>query len=157
ALSTTTELSQLAEKLKSLAGTQSRTVEEILTLAEKNYDRLLAGAGKSPDLLEGQARMLNSFSDVYIELGNTGQALAYADRAKDLYSRLLKEEGDRPRWRGGLATSLERAGTALGWQGHLSRCLAAYQESLALREQLVKEEKNNTQWQMDLSTSYNLV
>jgi tetratricopeptide (TPR) repeat protein len=157
AIDTNVAVGDLAEQLRPIAGVQSATVEKILRVTAANYDRLVARAGESPALLEGQAQMLNSFSDIYIELGNTGKALADARRARDLYARLLKEEGDRPRWRAGLTASLEKTGTALGWQGHLARCLAAYRESLALREKLVEEDGTNTQYQLDLSTSHNLI
>src|SRR5262249_8205561 len=148
ALDNNIAVTHLAEQLKPIAGTQSATVEKILDLAGRNYDRMLKGVGESVPLLEGKARMLNSFSDLYIDLGNTSRALACAEEARALFQRLCDRDQDALRWQAGLATSLERAGAALAWQGKLVPALTAFRQSLALREELVRRDRDNPEWQM---------
>jgi tetratricopeptide (TPR) repeat protein len=147
----------LAEKLKQIAGTRQRTVKEILQQTAENYERLLEGAGENPRLLEGKGRMLNSFSEVYRALGDSGQALASAREARALFEQLLREDPDDLRRQAGLATGQEREGIALGDRGDLPGALAALHSSLALREGLAGRQPDNPEWQMDLSTSYSLI
>jgi serine/threonine protein kinase/tetratricopeptide (TPR) repeat protein len=157
ALDTNIAVEDLAGQLKPIAGTQSTTVKNILQLAARNYERLLREGGETPPLLEGKARMLTAFSELYIDLGDTGQALALAKEARAIYTRLLEREPDNARWRAGLATGLERVGVALRLQRRLAGCRAAFDQSLTLRKRLVAQFPGNPEYLMDLSASHVLI
>jgi serine/threonine protein kinase/tetratricopeptide (TPR) repeat protein len=157
ALDTNIAVGDLAEQLKPLAGTQSTTVARILRLAARNYERLLQEGGETPALLEGKARMLNAFSEVYVELGDTTQARAAAEEAQRVFAGLIQRQPDNARWQAGLATSLERIGIVARLQGRLGPCLAAHEESLAIRQRLVELYPAESAYRMDLSTSQVLV
>jgi tetratricopeptide (TPR) repeat protein len=157
ALDTNIAVEDLADQLKPVAGTQSTTVKSILQLAGRNYERLLREGGETPPLLEGKARMLTAFSKLYIDLGDTGQALALGEEARAIYTRLLDGEPDNARWRAGLASSLERVGVALRLQGRLAPCRAAFEKSLALRQRLVAQYPGTPEYLMGLSDSHVLI
>ena len=118
-LDTNLSVGELAEELRPLAGTRSDTVARILNRTRSNYERLLREAGATPHLLQGKARMLNSFSDLYLRAGNSRAAHAAAAEARGLFARLLDEgrpgedeespEETRRRREGGLADSLALA------------------------------------------------
>jgi eukaryotic-like serine/threonine-protein kinase len=157
ALQTVASTVQSADELKRIAGTQSATVGKVLEIAARNYETLLDQAGPSADLLDGKARMLNAFSEVYLQSGDTDRALAHAREAEAIYRQLLGREPGEGRWRGGLGTSLEKAGLALALQGKPSEAVGAFRASLDAREPLARREPANPQWQADLAGSLGLI
>jgi tetratricopeptide (TPR) repeat protein len=157
ALDINLSVGNLAEELRPLAGTRSETVARILASSRSNFERLLRETGETPQLLEGKARMLNSFSELYVRMGNSKAALASAEEARDLFRRLLDQEESaseevRRHWRSGLAESLQRTGTVLLRIGRSSDAHVVLKESLALRQTLAHTD-DGLERQRDLGDS----
>ncbi len=113
ALDATVSIKDLAERLRPITGSQSRTVEEILNQASLNYEGLVKEVGETPRVLAGKGKMLNVFSDLYLELGSTTRALAAAEQAERIYQRQVAADRDNPDWQAGLALSLDSKGLVL--------------------------------------------
>jgi tetratricopeptide (TPR) repeat protein len=153
ALEASVDATRLAEQLKPIAGTQSATVKEILTLALDNYERLRERAGESRPVLEGEGGIRASFSDIYLLLGDTTAALQSAQQACAIYEQLLREEPDNAGWRAGRAGSLVKVANALLPRGQPMEAERAVRTSLELRQQLVDERPDDPARQMDLAAS----
>jgi serine/threonine protein kinase/Tfp pilus assembly protein PilF len=156
AIDTNLSVGELAEELRPLAGTRSETVRRILSRTQANYERLLREAGATPHLLQGKARMLNSFSELYLQVGDSKAALAAAEKARDLFRGLLAEHGlseeDRRSRESGLGESLERRGRVLLKQGRTTDAVAGQREALAIRRRLASA-RSGGQAQRDLIDS----
>src|SRR5262249_29618358 len=126
-----------------IAGTQAGTVKRILRQAADNYDATLAEAGELPELLEGKARVLSLFSEVYLAGNDSRQAAASARSAVALWQRLGEADAaDRDR-RAGLALAQHRLGVALAVQGDSGGALAAHEAALGLRRGLAEERPDD--------------
>jgi serine/threonine-protein kinase len=154
ALEANASVADLADQLKPIAGTQSQTVDEILNLTARNYDRLLAEVGERPPLLAGKAEMLNAHADVYLEMNRSGPASACAGEALALFTRLAAQDPAAPRYQAGLARSHDLRGRVLVVQGHTGPALTAFRTALAIRHELATAEPANPEWQSALSTSH---
>jgi serine/threonine protein kinase len=97
----------LAKELRPMAKTHPENVARLLQLATDRYEHLLQKAGESNPLLEGKARMLSSFVEVYLALDQNGKARTCAEQAVELWQRLLQSEPDREAWQLGLQQSQE--------------------------------------------------
>ncbi len=153
ALEANDEVVGLAARLKPLAGTQTAAVVGILGAARDRYDRLAAAVGPDPAMRAGRGRMLAAFSEVYVEAGDTGRALAAADEAVALFRELVAESPDVPAAadrRAGLGLALERRGVVLIDRGDAAAARAALDESLAVRRALAAADPAR---ELDLSTS----
>jgi tetratricopeptide (TPR) repeat protein/tRNA A-37 threonylcarbamoyl transferase component Bud32 len=154
ALDANASVGDLAEQLKSIAGTQSQTVDEILNLTARNYDRLLAEVGDRPAVLAGKAEMLNARADVYFDMNRTGPALTCADEALALFTQLAAQDLAASRYQAGLALSHDLRGRALLSQGQSSEALTAFRAGLTIRQGLTTAEPSNPEWQSALSSSH---
>ncbi|MFO0799717.1 MAG: serine/threonine-protein kinase [Gemmataceae bacterium] len=153
ALEANDEVVGLAARLKPLAGTQTAAVVGILGAARDRYDRLAATVGPDPAVRAGRGRMLAAFSEVYVEAGDTGAALAAADEAAGLFRELLAESPDdaaAPDWRAGLGLALERRGVALFYRGDPAGSRGAFDESLTVHRALAAADPAR---ELDLSTT----
>jgi hypothetical protein len=112
ALEGTVSFKDLAEQLRPLAGTQAATVEKVLDQVTRNFEKMRAEVGDDPDLMTAQARMLNSFSELYIELGKTELSRARAGGAQALWETLLVQNAEDPTKRSELANALHNAANA---------------------------------------------
>jgi tetratricopeptide (TPR) repeat protein len=147
-------VTELAQSIKPLAGTQSPAVQKILARAAAVYDDLLAQEESSP-ALEGKAGMLNAFADIYLELNDSARALASAREAAVLYEKLRAADPENLRYLAGLARGHEMAGRVLHEQGHLKSAQEALETSIALRAGLLEREPAESRWQVDLASGYN--
>ncbi|MEX2120737.1 MAG: protein kinase [Pirellulales bacterium] len=142
---------KVAAGLRPLAGTKAETVESILNSAAGVYDNLLADAGQRPELLAGQGRMLNLFSEIYIDLGNSERALSSARRALSLHEALVKREPSNPAWQSGLADSFERLGLAMITRGQSMPARSAFEECLDIRRELLARLPDDLERNSDLA------
>jgi serine/threonine-protein kinase len=149
-------VTELAESIKPLAGTQSPTVEKILARAARVYDDLLAQEESSP-VLEAKAGMLNAFADIYLELNDSARALASAREAGDLFDRLHQADPENLRLLAGLARSHQMAGRVLHEQGHLETAQQELEKSIALSTRLTERDAEDPRWQAQLAFGYNFL
>jgi tetratricopeptide (TPR) repeat protein len=146
-------VTHLADELKPIAGVQSDTVLKILARARANFERIRAGAGESPTLLQAQARMLNQFSAIYREMGRTRLAHDSARQAIEIGTRLNRAGKADAVNQANLADSREQLGLALVQEGYFTRALGAFQKALDLRSQRSAAEPANRTWQNALARS----
>ncbi len=149
-------VTDLAVRIKPIAGAKSETVRAILDSAARVYDDLQR-AGESPEILEGKAKMLAAFAEVYLDLNDTRRSAASAREAVELYERLAGLDPDNGRYRGGLARAQDRVGWAQFFLGDLRGALASFRSSKALRERLTEREPDNPEWQSDLGHSLHYI
>ncbi|HET6387701.1 MAG TPA: hypothetical protein VFJ58_30300 [Armatimonadota bacterium] len=147
-----TIVSDLAEGIKPIAGTQSSTVKKILESASGVYASLLRDA-KTPAVLSGKARMLNSFVDIYLKLNDSGRAAASARDALEIFQKLAAADPKNPEYQAGVASSEQLLGKVLARQGYISRSHATYLAALAVRERLAARWTDNLDYQGDLGAS----
>jgi serine/threonine protein kinase len=146
-------VSQVAEGIKPIAGTQSSTVAHILDNVAKVYDDLLQ-ENDSAEVIAGKAEMLNAFADISLEMNRSGQASDRSAQALALFERLVKEEPNQLAYQAGMALSQDLQGRVLVEEGHLDSALRAFRESLAIRQRLTAREPDQPQWQADLASSH---
>src|SRR5262249_55861340 len=111
-------VTELAEGVRPIAGTQSPRVAAILRRAEQVYDDR-GQRGDSTAVRAGKARLRVAFADIDLELGDVDSARAAADEARTLYEGLLAGSPGDPAYRAGLARALELHGRALAMRGRL--------------------------------------
>jgi serine/threonine protein kinase/predicted negative regulator of RcsB-dependent stress response len=157
ALHTSDRFTELARRLKPLAGTQSRTVREILKTTRDTYGELLARAGTDPEVRAGKARMETIFSEVHLALNGSGRALDGVRGAVDVWNELLADDPTRAEWRAGLAESQQQLARVLDVRGDSTGALAAHEAALALRQKLAEEEPANQDRRSDLALSLSYV
>jgi tetratricopeptide (TPR) repeat protein len=149
ALNTSDKLVDLAQSLKNLPGTRIGSLRHLLTLADKNFGRMLSRAQGEAPLLARTGRVLNALSELYIDLGDTRKALERGRQARALFEGLLKEDPGNAAWQQGLAVSLDRIGVALWWQGDASRALDSARRALALYHKVSPPDSDKLQWQAE--------
>jgi tetratricopeptide (TPR) repeat protein len=147
-------VSKLADKLQPIPGTQSKTLERIFATAEDVYKELLRDLGDSTAVLESKARMLGAYTDIYLRLGNTKEALPRARKADEIIKQLAQQNPDNPERQHDLANSHQRIGDVLVAQGKRAQALEDYRASLAIREQLAQQNPGNPERQHDLANSH---
>ena len=121
----------VAARIEPLAGAHVRHVEETLVAAGSIYEKLMAEAGDDLRVLEGKARMLLAFADVYLAAGRPDQSLASADETIRLYRQLLAARPGRP-WQVGLAAGLDKAGRARANLGRYREAAGDLRQAIAL-------------------------
>jgi serine/threonine-protein kinase len=154
---TSSTLLKLAEDLKPAPGMQVRTLDDILRRASQRYDELRRAVGDSPEITEGKARVLAARSEAQVLLGNTTDALQFAQEAEKLYRGLLQDGWAEARLQAGLAGALERVGAVQPLQGRYREALAAHQEARDLRARLVQEHPARPPAQLDLAMSHHWI
>ncbi|MEX0711147.1 MAG: protein kinase [Pirellulales bacterium] len=142
---------KVAAGLRPLAGTKAETVESILNSAAGVYDNLLADAGQRSELLAGQGRMLNLFSEIYIDLGNSERAISSARQALSLHEALVKQDPGNAAWQSGLADSFERLGLAMITRGQSMPARSAFEECLDIRRELLARSPDDVERKSDLA------
>ena len=147
-----TMVGELAEGIKPIAGTQSKTVRRILASASDVYDRLLAG-GETPEALLGKARMLGSSVDIYLRLNDTTRAVESARGAVAILTRLAKKDPKNERYRAELARGHDLLGRALERQGRVAPARAAWERALPLWEALATGRGANEEHRAGLASS----
>jgi serine/threonine-protein kinase len=158
ALDTTSDVSQLADDLKSIAGAKTTTVERILRRTDASYKQLLREVGPSPPVLEGHARMLSSFSDVYLSAGNTDEARATASTAYWTYRDLAARAPGVTRYDAGIGKCLEQIGLAELNQGKIEDAMGKFRESSVIRKRLAAQPgTSGLEGRADLATSLHLI
>jgi Protein kinase domain len=85
---------ELARGIKPIAGTQSRTVLDILARAETVYDELLAGPDPPAGVRHSKAKLLVLASDVYRGMGRVSLQRDRAERAVELCAGLPTDGPD---------------------------------------------------------------
>ena len=145
-------VTDLAEGIKPIAGTQSTTVKKILSSASNVYAGLLK-AGATPPVLEGKARMLNSFVEIYLKLNDTGSALTSVRQSLAIYQSLLGKDPQNLHLQEGLARSHELLASVLFKQGAISRAASEDRIALTLRQKLVMRDGKNAVWQSNMANS----
>jgi tetratricopeptide (TPR) repeat protein len=139
---------QLAELLRPTAGSPTTTVKLILKHTQTKYEQALAKVGETPELHEGQGKMLNAIAETYLASDASGEALASARESLAVWQRLREQDETNRDWQAGLALAYQRLGQALSARGGDSRgTLAAYRKAEALRQELVALEPDNPEWQ----------
>jgi tetratricopeptide (TPR) repeat protein len=123
---------ELARGIKPIAGTQSKTVAEILTRAEAVYDDLLTGPHPPARARLNKAKMLVLSSDVYRGMHRLAPAGERATRAADLCRELLAEDPDGREYRTTLAAALHRRGWAVWERAQGGPALADFAEAIRL-------------------------
>lgn len=103
---------ELARGIKPIAGTQSRTVIEILARAETVYDDLLAGPNPPARVRHSKAKLLVLASDVYRNMGRVGMQLDRARRAVELSADLPTDGPDARAFASTRGAALHRRGWA---------------------------------------------
>lgn len=141
-----TMVTELAEGIKPIAGTQSTTVKRILNSAARVYTTLLK-EGETPQALAGKARMLNAFVDVYIRLNDTRSAAASAREAGAIFERLVQQEPSNLQYQNGLAESHELIAKVLHRQGRFTQAATEHQKSLGIMQKLTALQPHNPAWQ----------
>jgi tetratricopeptide (TPR) repeat protein len=146
---------ELARGIKPIAGTRTKTVAHILDRARGVYEDLLR-EDPTPEVKAGQARMLNLFADLDLQMNDTAAALRDGQAAHDRFAELLAD-GDDPAWRTGLALSDETLGRTLAKRGDLAGALRASEESKGLRRRLLDERPDEPARLLGLAKSHALV
>lgn|GEM_PF-4510419 len=103
---------ELARGIKPIAGTQSKTVLEVLGRAETVYDELLAGPNPPARVKLNKAKMLVLASDVYRGMGRVGPQWDRADRAVRLCADLPTDGPDARAVAAARGAALHRRGWA---------------------------------------------
>jgi tRNA A-37 threonylcarbamoyl transferase component Bud32 len=101
-----------ARGIKPIAGTQSKTVLEVLGRAETVYDELLAGPNPPARVKLNKAQMLVLASDVYRGMGRVGPQWDRADRAVRLCADLPADGPDARAVAAAHGAALHRRGWA---------------------------------------------
>jgi serine/threonine protein kinase/tetratricopeptide (TPR) repeat protein len=157
ALDSSDELVQLAQALKTLPGTRIGSLEHLLTLADKNYGQMLSRARGEPTLLTRTAELLNTLSELHLDLGDTSKAMGRARQAHDVFQGLLTQDPTHPDWQRGLALSLEHLGVALWWQGDSEKGLDSCRQALATLQRLSPPASDTLEVQVDLARLHNRI
>jgi len=151
ALKNNVAATELAEQLKQIAGTRSDSVRRILEHILTGYDELLAAGERSPELLQGKAKLLIAFSDVYLELGDSSKALQMIREARRIVKQLPSTASPDKALSAETRTVLladagTQLGRILGVQGHLNDGLRALQTAEMQWNELCKRHPNNVEY-----------
>ena len=147
----------LAQKFRNVSGVPAKLISDMLDRARALQDQLRAAGELSPDLLRSQAAALYETSRTLLTLGDTKNALASAEKARDINDRLVKSDTGKTGWQHDLSFTLDEVGDVEVAQGNLAGALKSYRDSLAIRDRLAKSYPGNADWQRDLSVSYDKV
>lgn len=133
---------RMADDLKRLAGTQSEGVRRIMQHILVDYDALLTAGERTPELLNGKAKLLVAFADVQIELGRTDEAMRMIEQARSITRQLMTGNRDRE-----VAVIHARAGNLhgllLGLVGKPRDALRILQKTLDEWDLIVAETPDN--------------
>jgi tetratricopeptide (TPR) repeat protein len=143
----------LAQRFKFAVGIPVALVKDILDRAVALQQQLTKSGQTTPALRESEADALNEISFALARIGETTDAYAAADRARQLYADLVQADPGSARRRNGLAISYSRLGNALMRQSKYADALAAYEQDRDLTQQLVAADPANAEWQDNLSTA----
>jgi tetratricopeptide (TPR) repeat protein/tRNA A-37 threonylcarbamoyl transferase component Bud32 len=122
---------ELARGVRPIAGTQRQTVVAILDRAREVYDDLLSDPSPPREVLEGRARMLVLFAELYRDTNQVTRSRQAAEQAVALYDRLLTDSPDDRASHLGRGRARNRLGWALGDLGYEDEALAAFRASAA--------------------------
>ncbi|MGO9005979.1 MAG: TIR domain-containing protein [Beijerinckiaceae bacterium] len=143
----------LAQKLRDVAGIPNSLVKDILDRAVKLQNDLTSAGETSPDLRRSQAAALDEIAGTLLTLGDTADALAAEEKARDIAKALAESDRSNTLWQRDLSVENDNIGDVLVAQGKLDAALAAYREGNAIIKALAASDKSNTQWQNDLAAS----
>jgi serine/threonine protein kinase len=130
---------ELARGIRPIAGTQTKTVIEILDRAKVITDDLLNDPDPTPEALERKARMLVQFTELYRDVNRSAPARVSAEQSIGLFDRLLTLRPDDRGYRIERAKARNRLGWILYDQARLTDSLAAFRASAAELEALGAE------------------
>jgi hypothetical protein len=145
-----TMVTEVAAGVKPIAGTQSARVANILDSAAAVYKELLRDS-QAPSALEGQARMLDSFVDIYLEMNDSSRALNSARDAVGIFRRLSRHDPGNERYLNGLARSYVKLGQVVGTRGNSTAALSAFQRAVNISERLLAQHPGDPEARSNLA------
>jgi serine/threonine protein kinase len=131
---------ELARGVRPVAGTQRKTVIEILDRASQVYDDLLSDPSPPREALEGRGRTLVLFAELYRETNQSERAKEAANRAIAVYDRLLTDQPGEPSYRIGRGTARHRRAWVLYDQGYYAESLIEFRACVQELEECHAED-----------------
>ncbi len=147
-------VSDLAQKFDHSVGVPARTVKDILDRARALQDQLLASGEATPELRISQADALLHTALTLETLGDTGGALATAQRANGILHDMLDGPIDVHH---DYAVSYVYIGEAQQAQGDPAAALASYQTALALRQGIARLHPGDRRAKRDIAASEDVI
>lgn len=143
----------IARGLRDVEGMRSSAVRQILTQADKTFDRLLKRVPNNPDLLKSKASMYHEFVTTYLAVGDTDSATKAATAGLQTTEKLLAllphdESVERTH-----GLSLMKLGDTEFEVGKMKESRQSHQLSLALRQRLLERHPQDLTLLRDVSVS----
>jgi tetratricopeptide (TPR) repeat protein len=146
-----TMVTDVAARLRYLAGVSVATIREILVSAERTFDQIAAAAPNSQYFRWRRAIMLISFAETYKSLGDTAEALSRAQTARTIMLALINENPTNVNWQETLFSSRWWVGDSLADQGDLAAALLEQRAALDIAQHLADKDPGDTRWQLYLA------
>lgn len=127
---------ELARGIRPIAGTQSKTVTEILERAEKIYDDQLAGPNPPARVLWNKAKLLILVSEVYRTMSRLDESLGRGNRAIEICRGLVDAEASNRSYRITLGHALHRTAWTESDIGYQLKALDHFGEAIRLFDEL---------------------
>jgi tetratricopeptide (TPR) repeat protein len=144
-------VSTISTEVRNFDGISKDTVRRILIGVERQFDEIAKIDKNNSRLLLSRARMLGTFVDNYLDLGDIPEASRRADECVSITRAVVADQpGDLAALRG-LATCLEKQGDARLPQAQVQDVLAAIEESTQLRLRIHAALQNDPVWQSEVS------
>ena len=122
---------ELARGIRPIAGTQTKTVLEILERGKKITDELLTDPDPAPEAMERKARMLVQFTELYREVNRSVPSRQAAEQSLVLFDRLLADRPDDRNLHIERAKARNRLGWTLSDQGYAFDALTTFRAVIA--------------------------
>ena len=145
---------ELAQKFKGLSGVPAPVVKDLLDRARKLQDQLLSAGEGNSLLRRSQGAALLATARIFLELGETQNALASAEQAQSIFKNLVLAEPEVLQWQRDYASSIRIVGDVMLEKGNLASADSHYRESVTLVERLVETNPGNKELKRDMMESY---
>lgn len=146
-----TLVSTISEEVRNFEGISKDTVRRILVGIEKQFNEIARTDERNPRLLLSRARMLGTFVDNYLDLGDVSEASRRSEECVRITRALAADTPNDLAALRGLAACLEKRGDTLLPEAHLEEATAAFTESFQLKLRISPALKDDVSWQNEVS------
>jgi tetratricopeptide (TPR) repeat protein len=141
-----TLVSTISTEVRNFEGISKDTARRILISIERQFDEIAKIDHNNPRLLLSQARMLGTFVDNYLDLGDITEASRRADECVRITRAVVADQPNDVAALRGLAMCLGKQGDALAPLARGAEAMAAMQEGLQLSLRIFPSLINDRTW-----------
>jgi tetratricopeptide (TPR) repeat protein len=146
-----TLVASISAEVRNFDGISKDTVRRILVGIERQFDEIAKVDPNNSRLLLSRARMLGTFVDNYLDLGDIKEAARRADECVQITRAVVAGQPGNLAALRGLATCLEKQGDTMLPQARLAEAMAVIQEGAQLRLQITPDLKTDPAWRSEIS------